>query len=163
GSGVGQDRRAPQGRADRPPSDRDQQLDRVLAEGRLVGPHRPSRPGRCRIAGECARLPDRRDAAWRPARRGSAARPVSQHAQPARPALRSLFYAVEAWVPNGVEPPGRRVPRLADGTAVKAETLRLPRVKGFALAPGANRILPPVDWVDPPEAEPPQAYETFVS
>jgi Alpha/beta hydrolase domain len=31
------------------------------------------------------------------------------------------------------------------------------------LAPGANPILPPVDWVDPPEGVPAQHYETFVS
>ena len=31
------------------------------------------------------------------------------------------------------------------------------------MAPGANPILPPVDWVDPPEGDPAQLYETFVS
>jgi alpha/beta hydrolase family protein len=94
-------------------------------------------------------------------RPGPCLNPRNPHS--ATPALRALFYALEAWVAKGVEPPPSRVPRLADGTAVKAETLRLPRVKGFALAPGANRILPPVDWIDPPETEPPQAYETYVS
>ena len=39
----------------------------------------------------------------------------------------------------------------------------MPKVAGFALAPGANPILPPVDWVDPPEAAAPAAYTTFVS
>jgi hypothetical protein len=39
----------------------------------------------------------------------------------------------------------------------------MPRVKDFALAPGANRITPPVDWTDPPEDGPSQFYETFVS
>ena len=39
----------------------------------------------------------------------------------------------------------------------------MPRVPGFALAPGANPILPPVDWIDPPEGEPTRPYETFVS
>src|SRR5439155_10299974 len=55
------------------------------------------------------------------------------------------------------------VPRLAAGPAVKAEAARMPRVKGFALAPGANRITPPVNWTDPPEDGPSQFYETFVS
>jgi hypothetical protein len=31
-----------------------------------------------------------------------------------------------------------------------AETIRMPAVPGFAVAPGANQIVPPVDWVDPP-------------
>ena len=31
------------------------------------------------------------------------------------------------------------------------------------MAPGANRITPAVDWVDPPEEGPSQFYETFVS
>jgi hypothetical protein len=79
-----------------------------------------------------------------------------------------LFYALEEWVTKGIAPPPSRVPRLADGTAVKAETARMPRVKGFALAPGANRITPPVDWIDPPEDGSAkdgaaQFYETFVS
>ena len=39
----------------------------------------------------------------------------------------------------------------------------MPRVQDFALAPGANRITPPVDWTDPPEDGPSQFYETFVS
>jgi len=33
---------------------------------------------------------------------------------------------------------------------------------GFAIAPGANPTLPPVDWVDPPEKSPPP-YTIFVS
>src|ERR1043165_2640565 len=86
----------------------------------------------------------------------------------ATPALRALFYALEEWVTKGIAPPPSRVPRLADGTAVKAETARMPRVKGFAVAPGANRITPPVDWIDPPEDGPAEdgavpLYETFVS
>jgi hypothetical protein len=31
-----------------------------------------------------------------------------------------------------------------------AENVRMPAVPGFAVAPGANLIVPPVDWVDPP-------------
>ena len=68
----------------------------------------------------------------------------------ATPALRALFLALEEWVANGVPPPPSRVPRVADGTAVSAENVRMPAVPGFAVAPGANRITPPVDWVDPP-------------
>jgi Alpha/beta hydrolase domain len=35
-------------------------------------------------------------------------------------------------------------------TAVVAETVKMPEVPGFAVALGANQIVPPVDWVDPP-------------
>src|SRR6266513_532320 len=71
-------------------------------------------------------------------RPGPCVNPRNPHS--ATPALRALFHALEEWVTKGVAPPPSRVPRLADGTAVKADTLRLPRVKDFALAPGANRI-----------------------
>jgi hypothetical protein len=39
---------------------------------------------------------------------------------------------------------------VADGTAVMPESIKMPAVPGFAAAPGANQIVPPVDWVDPP-------------
>jgi hypothetical protein len=64
--------------------------------------------------------------------------------------LRALFLALEEWVTNGTAPPSSRVPRVADGTAGPAESIRMPAVPGFAVAPGANLIVPPVDWVDPP-------------
>jgi hypothetical protein len=94
-------------------------------------------------------------------RPGPCVNPRNPHS--ATPALRALFHALEEWVTNGVAPPPSRVPTLAAGTAVKAETVPMPRVKDFALAPGANRITPPVDWTDPPEEGPSQFYETFVS
>ncbi len=147
-----QDRRDPPGPCDRPAGHRDQQLDRVLAEGRLAGAHRPGRPERRRSAAECPRLPDRRDPAWRPPRGRSAPGPCVNPRNPhsATPALRALFVALEEWVTKGTAPPPSRVPRIADGTAVMADTVRMPAVPGFAIAPGANQIVPPVDWVDPP-------------
>ena len=51
----------------------------------------------------------------------------------------------------------------ADGTAVGAKSVTMPRVPGFAVPRGDNPVLPPVDWVDPPEASPPAPYTTFVS
>ena len=81
----------------------------------------------------------------------------------ASPALRALFVALEAWVTRGVEPPASRVPSLSMGTAVPADTIRLPQVPGFAHPLGANRITPPADWIDPPEAGSEQSYETCVS
>ena len=92
---------------------------------------------------------------------GPCVNPRNPHS--ATPALRALFVALEEWVTDGIAPPPSRVPSLAAGTAIPAEAVRMPRVPGFALAPGANPIIPPVDWVDPPEGDPAQAYETFVS
>ncbi|HZU91801.1 MAG TPA: alpha/beta hydrolase domain-containing protein, partial [Stellaceae bacterium] len=68
----------------------------------------------------------------------------------ATPALRALFLALGEWVTKGTLPPPSRVPRIADGTAVTAAEVEMPAIPGFAAAPGANRIVPPVDWVDPP-------------
>jgi hypothetical protein len=68
----------------------------------------------------------------------------------ATPALRALFTALEEWVTKGVAPPPSRVPTIADGTAVAADNVKMPAVPGFAVAAGANQIVPPVDWVDPP-------------
>ncbi len=81
----------------------------------------------------------------------------------ATPALRALFVALEEWVTHGIEPPASRVPSLADGSAVPAASVRMPRVQGFAHAPGDNRVLAPVDWVDPPEDGAAPSYDTFVS
>jgi hypothetical protein len=77
--------------------------------------------------------------------------------------MRALFVALEEWVTQGEEPPPSRVPSLANGNAVNAETVRMPRVPGFAVAPGPNGITAPVDWIDPPEAGPTRLYGTFVS
>ena len=57
--------------------------------------------------------------------------------------------ALEEWVTKGTAPPPSRVPRIADGTAVMAESIKMPTVPGFAHAPGANPIVPPVAWTDP--------------
>lgn len=79
---------------------------------------------------------------------GRCANPRNPHS--AAPALRALIVALEQWVTQGVAPPDSRVPSIAQKTAVDASTLKFPAVKGFALAPGANALRPPVDWIDPP-------------
>lgn len=79
---------------------------------------------------------------------GPCVNPRNPHS--ASPALRALFVALEEWVRSSVAPPPSRVPRLSDGTAAEAAAVKMPAVPGFALAPGANRIWVPVDWVDPP-------------
>ncbi len=94
-------------------------------------------------------------------RPGPCVNPRNPHS--ATPALRALFAALEDWVVRDIAPPASRVPSLADGTAVIAKTVAMPKVDGFAIAPGANPILPPVDWIDPPEKSPPASYTTFVS
>ncbi len=80
----------------------------------------------------------------------------------ASPALRALLVALEEWVVDGKAPPPSRVPSIAKGTAVAAEAVKMPRVPGFAVATGGNRIGPPVDWVDPPPRLD-TFYETRVS
>jgi hypothetical protein len=92
---------------------------------------------------------------------GPCVNPRNPHS--ATPALRALFVALEDWVTHGTEPPPSRVPSIAAGTAVTADAVEIPQVDGFAIAPGANPILPPVDWIDPPEASPPAPYTTFVA
>jgi hypothetical protein len=50
------------------------------------------------------------------------------------PLLRAALVSLDRWVTEGVEPPPSAVPRLADGTAVAAETTR----GVFAAIPGAR-------------------------
>ena len=92
---------------------------------------------------------------------GPCVNPRNPHS--ATPALRALFVALEEWVTQDVAPPPSRVPSLAGGTAVTADCVKMPEVAGFVVAAGANPILPPVAWVDPPEVSPPAPYTTFVS
>ena len=82
-------------------------------------------------------------------RPGPCANPRNWHS--ATPALRALFVALEEWATAGTEPPPSRVPTAADGTATTPPAIAMPRVKGFAHAPGMNPVLAPVDWIDPPE------------
>src|SRR6202035_2830615 len=89
------------------------------------------------------------------------AHPRDAHSAP--PALRALFVALEEWVSKDIPPPPSLVPSLAAGTAVTADRVAMPSVAGFAVAPGANPILPPVDWAEPPETAAPAPYTTFVS
>jgi hypothetical protein len=79
---------------------------------------------------------------------GPCANPRNPHS--ATPALRTLFLALEKWVRDGLPAPPSRVPTVADGTAVDATAIKMPTVEGFTTSPGANRIGPPVDWIDPP-------------
>ncbi len=79
---------------------------------------------------------------------GPCVNPRNPHS--ASPALRALLVALEEWVKTGIAPPPSRVPSIAQGTAIAAEAVAMPKVPGFALAPDANQIAAPVDWVNPP-------------
>jgi hypothetical protein len=81
-------------------------------------------------------------------RPGPCVNPRNPHS--ASPALRALLIALEEWVRQGMMPPPSRIPSIADGTAIDAGDVAMPAVAGFAVAPGANRIAAPVDWVDSP-------------
>jgi hypothetical protein len=104
-------------------------------------------------------------------RPGPCVNPRNTHS--ATPALRALFVALEEWVTKDVAPPPSRVPALAPtgqaggltahATAVPAAAVHMPQINGFAHAPGANRVAPPVDWIDPPEGGPGRFYTTYVS
>jgi hypothetical protein len=54
----------------------------------------------------------------------------------ARPALRAMTLALDAWVKDGTPPPASRYPRVDDGTLVPMERLAFPRVPGLELPVG---------------------------
>jgi hypothetical protein len=93
---------------------------------------------------------------------GVCANPTNPHSPGS--ALRALVVALDEWVTKGVAPPLSRVPSIGAGTAVEAAEVRMPAVKGFALAQNASRIAPLADWVDPPGTPSKDAaYATRVS
>jgi hypothetical protein len=67
----------------------------------------------------------------------------------ASPLLRALMAVLEDWVEQGTAPPPSRLPRLADGTLVPAETVLagFPRIPGAAIPGGVTPIAPVADWV----------------
>jgi hypothetical protein len=79
---------------------------------------------------------------------GVCANPTNPHSP--TPALRALVAALEQWVTKGIAPPPSRVPSIAAGTALESADVRMPPIKGMALAPGSNPIGRPVDWIDAP-------------
>jgi hypothetical protein len=79
---------------------------------------------------------------------GPCVNPRNPHS--ASPALRALLVALEAWVKDGIAPPDSRVPLIANGSLVEADSVSMPAVPGFAAVPAANRIAAPADWVDLP-------------
>jgi hypothetical protein len=70
------------------------------------------------------------------------------------PAMRALVVSLQDYLTKGIAPPASRVPSIAAGTAVESSAVKMPKLPGFVLAPAANRIGPPVDWIDPPGSVP---------
>jgi hypothetical protein len=70
------------------------------------------------------------------------------------PAMRALVASLQDYLTKGIAPPASRVPSIAAGTAVESSAVKMPKLAGLVLAPGANRIGPAVDWVEPPGSAP---------
>ena len=77
------------------------------------------------------------------------------------PALRALLVALDQWVSKGVPPPASRVPRISDGTMLRADKIGFPRGSGLAVADFVNTIAVFGDWVHPKET--PSPYRALVS
>jgi len=76
------------------------------------------------------------------------------------PAIRALLVALDEWVTNGREPPPSRLPRIADGTLVRAENVIWPKLASLVPPRAANDVVDPGDWTDP---QPPrQAWQALV-
>jgi hypothetical protein len=76
------------------------------------------------------------------------------------PAIRALLVALDAWVVSGRAPPDSRVPRIADGTLVRADAVAYPAAPGLVRPHAANDAVPLEDWVNPAPAG--RGYATLV-
>ena len=65
------------------------------------------------------------------------------------PAIRALLVALDEWVANGREPPPSRLPRIADGTLVRAEAVAWPKLAPLVPPRAANDVTALGDWTDP--------------
>ena len=57
------------------------------------------------------------------------------------PAIRALLVALDEWVTNGREPPPSRLPRIADGTLVRAENVAWPKLAPLVPPRAANDVV----------------------
>jgi hypothetical protein len=76
------------------------------------------------------------------------------------PAVRALLVALDEWVAIGREPPPSRLPRIDDGTLVRAETVAWPKVFGLVPPRAANDVVALDDWADP--KAPVQTWQALV-
>jgi hypothetical protein len=65
------------------------------------------------------------------------------------PAVRALLVALDEWVVSGRAPPDSRLPRVADGSLVPAEHVRLPEIPGLTRPRASNDVAPLADWTNP--------------
>jgi hypothetical protein len=76
------------------------------------------------------------------------------------PAIRALLIALDEWVANGREPPPSRLPRIADGTLVRAEAVTWPKLAALRPPRASNDVVELVDWTDP--QPPTRAWQPLV-
>ena len=76
------------------------------------------------------------------------------------PAIRALLVALDEWVVNGREPPPSRLPRIADGTLVRAEAVAWPKLAALVPPRAANDVVALGDWTDP--QPPARAWQALV-
>ncbi|HUB11478.1 MAG TPA: alpha/beta hydrolase domain-containing protein [Acetobacteraceae bacterium] len=82
-----------------------------------------------------------------PRDKGPCANPRNWHDP--MPAVRALLVALDEWVVTDRAPPDSRLPRIADGTLVPAESVALPAVPGLTRPRAANDVAPLTDWTNP--------------
>jgi hypothetical protein len=70
------------------------------------------------------------------------------------PVLRALLAALDAWVCEGRLPPESEVPTLNANTLVTPQALAFPVVPEVVAPKAANGVVPPFDWIDPPDRQP---------
>jgi hypothetical protein len=75
-------------------------------------------------------------------------------------AVRALLVALDEWVVTGRAPPPSRLPRIDDGTLVRAEAVAFPLAPGFAAPHAANDVAPLPDWINP--AAPARTWRALV-
>jgi hypothetical protein len=74
-------------------------------------------------------------------------------------AVRALLVALDQWVVSGRLPPASRVPRIGDGTLVRAEAVAYPAVPGLVRPLAANDAAVLEDWIGPAAG---RGYTTLV-
>src|ERR1700761_3274940 len=65
------------------------------------------------------------------------------------PAVRALLVALDQWVVSGRLPPDSRVPRIDDGTLVRADAVSYPPIQALVRPRAANDAAALDDWVGP--------------
>jgi hypothetical protein len=76
------------------------------------------------------------------------------------PAIRALLVALDEWVTQGREPPPSRLPRIADGTLVRADAVAWPKLAAMVPPRAADDVVALGDWTDP--QPPAQTWQALV-